>query len=73
MTYVDRDKILTTIKHVDAIFALEGFEPTVTKRKTDKAVLAGIGTYSEAAQELIQYVKKNKTVDGFVYSKSAGL
>jgi hypothetical protein len=73
MTVIDREKILNTIKQVDAIFALEGFEPTDMKRNTDKAVLAGVGTYSESVAELVEYVKQNKTVDGFKYSKAIGL
>jgi imidazoleglycerol phosphate synthase glutamine amidotransferase subunit HisH len=65
-----KSNIENAIKHVDAIFALEGFTPSESIRATDRAVLAGVGSYAESAQELIEHVKRHKTVDGFVYSKT---
>lgn len=63
-------ELQANIKSRDAIFRLEGFEPTGSILLTDKAVLAGKGTYSEASSELIAYAKAHKTTDGFVYSKA---
>jgi len=36
-------------------------------------VLAGVGDYEDAVQEIIAYAKEHKTIDGFVYSKSSVL
>ena len=66
-----RKEHLDNITQGDAIFALEGFEKTDTIRAIDEAVLAGVGTYEEAAAEMLVYVREHKTVDGFVYSKAA--
>lgn len=67
---MNTSELQANIKSRDAIFRLEGFEPTGSILLTDQAVLAGKGTYAESTQELIAYVKHHKTVDGFVYSKT---
>jgi len=69
----ERARHLEAIKFVDSVFRLEGFEPTAAIKAVDEAVLAGVGNYEEAVQEMIAHVKKHKTADGFVYSKSIGL
>ncbi len=63
-------KTLDAIAQTDAIFALEGFEPTDQIRAIDAAVLAGRISYAQAAQEMKQYTLQHKTVDGFVASRS---
>lgn len=67
----NRDERLNDIMQGDAIFALEGFEKTDTIRAIDEAVLAGVGTYEEAAAEMRVYVHEHKTIEGFIYSKAA--
>jgi hypothetical protein len=66
-------ELQANIKCRDAIFRLEGFEPTGFILLTDKAVLLGVGTYAESTQELVAYIKQHKTAEGFVYSKTVGL
>lgn len=73
MTHTEQVRMQNTIQGVDAIFALEGFAPTVSSTAMDRAVLAGVGSYEDAIQELRQYVQKNKSAQGFIYSKAAGL
>ena len=73
MNTTDASRLKNIIKQVDAIFALEGFQPTSSILDTDRAVLAGVGTYAESTKELVDYVKKHKTAEGFVYSKTQGL
>lgn len=63
-------KTLDAIVQTDAIFALEGFEPTDQVRAIDAAVLAGRISYAQVAQEMKQYTQQHKTVDGFVASRS---
>jgi hypothetical protein len=58
------------IKQRDAIFALEGFEPTEQTRAIDAAVLAGRVTRSQVAREMVEYAKQHKTTDGFIESRS---
>lgn len=43
----DRAKLASIIKRVDAIFAFTGFEPSPSIKATDKAALAGVGTWRE--------------------------
>jgi hypothetical protein len=63
----EKQLIQRAITQVDAIFRLEGFEPSDSILETDRVVLAGLGTYAESAQLLIEYVKLHKTADGFIY------
>jgi glycerol-3-phosphate cytidylyltransferase-like family protein len=64
---------LEAIKFVDSVFRLEGFEPNECMKAIRMAVLAGVGDYEEAVQEMVAYAKKHKTAKGFVYSKSIGI
>lgn len=41
LTETEKSKMRETIKQVDAIFTLEGFEKTEQNRKIDDAVLSG--------------------------------
>jgi hypothetical protein len=70
MEKLNESQIRAAIKLVDAIFSFEGYSPSESIIATDRAVLAGIGSYAESAQELIAHVKRYKTTRGFVYSKT---
>jgi hypothetical protein len=70
MTPEERQNILDAIKQTDAIFALEGFQPTDDIKTIDTAVLAGRVSFSQAAGELAAYIEKHKTTDGFLESRS---
>jgi dephospho-CoA kinase len=63
-------RIKDAIKQTDAIFALEGFEPTDEMRAIDAAVLAGRVTRSQVAKEIVEYAKQHKTIDGFIQSRA---
>jgi hypothetical protein len=58
------------IRQVDAIFQLEGFEPTDQTRAIDAAVLAGRVTRAQVSDELVAYAKEHKSVEGFIASRS---
>jgi len=58
------------IEQTDAIFALEGFEPTAQTRAIDAAVLAGRVTRAQVADELRNYAMEHKTVRGFIETRS---
>lgn len=62
-------KIKDAIKQTDAIFALEGFEPTEQARAIDAAVLAGRVTRKQVIEEMRDYAMQHKTTDGFVQSR----
>ncbi len=52
-----------------AIFALEGFEPTLQSRAMNEAVLKGKATPEQVKLELVNYIKQYKTTKGFAESK----
>lgn len=56
----------------DAIWRLEGFEPTEQRRAIDAALLAGRVTISQVSQEMSEYAKKHKTTEGFIESRQWG-
>ena len=53
------------MKQVDAIFALEGFQPDALSMAIDAAVLSGRVTNGQAADEMVLYAKEHKSLDGF--------
>lgn len=55
---------------VDAIFALENMELTDNRKVIRQAVNSGKVSNTQAYDELLSYIKANKTVDGFVESRS---
>jgi hypothetical protein len=63
-------RIKDAIKQTDAIFALEGFEPTDEIRAIDAAVLAGRVTRAQVADEIRDYAMQHKTIDGFIESRA---
>jgi hypothetical protein len=64
------EKIRDAIRQRDAIFALEGFEPTEQTRAIDAAVLAGRVTRTQVAEEMRDFAIRHKTTDGFVESRA---
>lgn len=70
MTPDERLKCEEYIRQVDAIFRLEGFEPTAMERAMDAAVLAGRVTTSQIIKEMREYIMQHKTLDGFIQSRS---
>ena len=67
-----REVSMTTeeaIKQADAIMALEGFKKTKLAIKTDEAVLAGQVTFKQVADEMVEYAKIHKNLDGFLESR----
>jgi addiction module RelB/DinJ family antitoxin len=64
------ERIKDAIEQTDAIFALEGFEPTEQTRAIDAAVLAGRVTSSQVVEEMVEYAKQNKTTEGFIESRT---
>ncbi|MDR0379375.1 MAG: antitoxin VbhA family protein [Candidatus Accumulibacter sp.] len=62
------EKIKYAIGQTDAIFRLEGFEPTDQTRAIDAAVLAGRVTRAQVIEEMRNYAVRNKTTDGFIES-----
>ena len=69
MTDEEIARIKDAIKQTDAIFALEGFEPTEQTRAIDAAVLAGRVTRTRVVEEMRDYAMQYKTTDGFIQSR----
>jgi hypothetical protein len=63
-------RIKNAIEQTDAIFALEGFEPTDQIHAIDAAVLAGRVTRAQVADEIRDYTMQYKTIDGFIESRA---
>lgn len=63
-------KIKHAIEQTDAIFRLEGFEPTEQTRRIDAAVLAGRVTFSQVVAEMRDYAMQHKSTDGFIESRT---
>lgn len=70
LTEAEKLKMRETIKQVDAIFALEGFEKTEQSRKIDEAVLSGRVSRQQVIDEMLIYVKEHKTTRGFIESRT---
>ena len=65
----DAARLREAMRQRDAIFRLEGFEPTDMSRAVDAAVLAGRVTNKQAGDEMVAYVKEHKTLEGFLQSR----
>ena len=65
----EKSLIMEAIKQADAIMALEGFKKTKLAIKTDEAVLAGQVTFKQVADEMVEYAKIHKKLDGFLESR----
>ena len=56
-------------KQVDAIFALEGFELAEGMIQIRKAVNRQQVSLQQVYNELLEYAKEHKTIDGFIESR----
>ena len=65
-----RERTRKAMAQTDAIFALEGFEPTPETRVINAAVVDGRVTFAQVIAEVCAYVREHKTMDGFVASRS---
>lgn len=70
MSPTEQIKFHQAIEQTDAIFALEGFTPTLQRRAISEAVLAQRVTYDQAAHELSAFILQHKSSDGFIDSRS---
>ena len=70
MKKVTTEKLREAIRQTDAIFALEGFEPTAQSRAINNAVLAGRVTHAQVIAEMVDYFTTQKKVDGFVATRA---
>ena len=63
-------RMLEAIRQTDAIFALEGFQPTAQKQAIDAAVVAGRVTENQVIAEMVAYAKLHKTTEGFAATRT---
>ena len=70
MTYDERERLREVMRQTDAIFRLEGLEPTAMDRAMDAAVLAGRVTTAQLIEEMREYVMQYKSMDGFIQSRT---
>lgn len=70
MQKVALEKLREAIRQTDAIFALEGFEPTAQYRAINEAVLAGRVTNAQVIAEMVDYFSTQKKVDGFLATRA---
>lgn len=62
----EQAKLQKAFEQVDAIFALEGFEPTAQVKAIDAALLAGKVTFPQVIDQMRDYAIKHKTTEGFI-------
>lgn len=65
----ERQRMLEVFAQSDAIHRLEGFEPTELVKALDQAVLDGLATNAQIAEELQAYITAHRTTDGFLESR----
>jgi hypothetical protein len=70
MNQQEKNKLEEAIKQTDAIFRLEGFEPTEENRIVREAVINGRVTYDQVIKERIEFISKNKSSDGFINTRN---
>ncbi len=70
MTPSEAASLSEVMRQTDAIFRLEGMEPTVQHQVMDAAVLAGRITTAQLIVEMREYVTQHKTMAGFIQSRS---
>lgn len=70
MDAAERARMAEAIRQTEAIFALDGFDPTPDSRAINEAILDGRVTPSQMIAELKAYLREHKTMDGFVASRS---
>lgn len=69
LTESEKLKMCEAIKQADAIHALEGFKKTEESRKMDDALIAGRVSSQQIIDEMIEFAKEHKSIDGFVESR----
>ena len=70
MTHEERERLREIMRQADAIFRLEGLEPTAMDRAMDAAVLAGRVTTAQVIKEMREYAMQYKSMDGFIRSRA---
>lgn len=65
----DRSAYAAAMEQTEAVFALEGMEPSEQDRAITAAILAGRVSPEQAREELLAYVTAHKTVKGFLESR----
>lgn len=70
MDAAERARMAYAIRQTEAIFALDGFDPTPDSKAINEAMLEGRVTPSQVIAELKAYLREHKTMDGFVSSRS---
>ncbi len=70
MTSIEQQKFQKAIEETDAIFALEGFKPTKTRKLISDAIMAGRVTPDQAVKEMCEYAKQHQTIDGFIDTRT---
>lgn len=65
----ERQRMLDVFAQSDAIHRLEGFEPTALREQLDRAVLDGLATNVQIAEEMQAYITAYRTLDGFLESR----
>jgi vacuolar-type H+-ATPase subunit I/STV1 len=70
MTDTEVKAMQDAFAQTDAIFALEGFEPTEQIHAIRAAVLSGRVTHAQVVEEMRDYAMQHKTTDGFIQSRA---
>lgn len=70
MTNFELENMKKAFAQTDAIFALEGFEPDADMQEIREALLAGRVTQAQVIREKLDFIKINKSLDGFNQSRS---
>jgi flagellar motor switch protein FliG len=70
MSPIEKAALIKAIEQTDAIFALEGFEPTEQRKAINEAALVGRVSHSQVIEEMLEFIKEHKTVRGFVETRS---
>lgn len=61
-----RLRLAEVIRQIDAIFRLEGFEPTAQHRMMDEALLSGCLTPAHLIEQMRGYVLQYGSLEGFI-------
>lgn len=69
LTLDQRAAYAAVLSQTEAIFALEDLQPSAQDKAIDAAILNGRVSPEQAREELLAYVRANKTVKGFIESR----
>jgi hypothetical protein len=70
MNQQEQNKYKIASEQVDAIFRLEGFEPSENQKAIDRSVMSGKTTLEDVIKEQLEYIKEKRTIDGFLESRN---